>query len=112
MISVVQFSPREKGVDGLAVTTEDLDYLSRLVEVTDGGPTWRQMMDKSVPNMYYQAWQRDLEVVDGPIQLSILEFSLSRRRIIINQVNSYLAFRRVLRSIAAERSTRTLVLRR
>lgn len=59
-------SSPEKGTEGLAVTTEDLDYLSQLVEVNDGGPTWRQMMDKSVPNMYYQAWQRDPET--GPPQ--------------------------------------------
>ncbi|CAA7391262.1 unnamed protein product [Spirodela intermedia] len=59
-------SPPEKGAEGLSVTTGDLDYLSQLVEVTDGGPGWRQMMDRSLPNMYYQAWQRDPET--GPPQ--------------------------------------------
>ncbi|XP_078448395.1 uncharacterized protein LOC144716979 [Wolffia australiana] len=59
-------SPSEKGVEGLAVTTEDLDYLYQLVEVTDGGPAWRQMMDRSIPGMNYQAWQRDNET--GPPQ--------------------------------------------
>lgn len=46
----------------LAVTEEDLQHLFRLVEVTDGGPEWHKMMDKSLPNMRYQAWRRDPEV--------------------------------------------------
>ncbi|KAI3843580.1 hypothetical protein MKX03_022405 [Papaver bracteatum] len=50
----------------LAVTGEDLDYLSQLVEVTDGGPAWIQMMDRSTQTMSYQAWRRDRET--GPPQ--------------------------------------------
>lgn len=46
----------------LAVTTEDLEHLCQLVEVTDGGPTWIQVMDRSSPTMCYQAWRRDPEV--------------------------------------------------
>ncbi|CAL9203849.1 unnamed protein product [Musa hybrid cultivar] len=50
----------------LAVTEEDLEHLCRLVEVTDGGPVWHKMMDKSLPNMRYLAWRRDPET--GPPQ--------------------------------------------
>lgn len=45
------------------VTEDDLQYLSKLVEVTDGGPDWIQMMDRSTPTMSYQAWRRDPEVL-------------------------------------------------
>ncbi|CAN1139110.1 StAR-related lipid transfer protein 7, mitochondrial [Linum perenne] len=48
------------------VSTDDLEYLSKLVEVKDGGPSWIQMMDRSTPTMSYQAWRRDLE--SGPPQ--------------------------------------------
>ncbi|XP_072961852.1 uncharacterized protein [Typha angustifolia] len=50
----------------LAVTGEDLEHLCRLVEVRDGGPAWLKMMEKSLPNMRYQAWRRDPET--GPPQ--------------------------------------------
>ncbi|KAM0935055.1 putative START domain-containing protein [Dioscorea sansibarensis] len=63
----------ENGVDlmkskvpELAVTSQDLDHLCKLVEMTDGGPAWHQMMDKSLPNMSYQAWRREPET--GPPQ--------------------------------------------
>lgn len=46
----------------MAVSHEDLEYLFRLVEETDGGPVWHKMMDKSLPNMSYKAWRRDPEV--------------------------------------------------
>ncbi|MQM01058.1 hypothetical protein Taro_033802 [Colocasia esculenta] len=59
-------SPPAEGGQGLAVTTEDLEYLSQLVEETDGGPAWRQMMERTLPNMGYQAWHRDRE--NGPPQ--------------------------------------------
>ncbi|GAA0184383.1 hypothetical protein LIER_31671 [Lithospermum erythrorhizon] len=55
--------PKEKS--GL-VTEEDLKYLSQLVEETDGGPDWIQMMDRSSPSMSYQAWRRDIK--NGPPQ--------------------------------------------
>lgn len=45
------------------ISDEDLDYLWHLVERKDGGPPWKHMMERSTPNMSYQAWQRDLEVV-------------------------------------------------
>lgn len=48
------------------VTDEDLRYLDGLVEEQDGGPAWIQMMDRSTPNMSYQAWRRDPE--SGPPQ--------------------------------------------
>ena len=44
------------------VMEDDLEHLSKLVEVTDGGPAWIQMMDRSTPTMSYQAWRRDPEV--------------------------------------------------
>ncbi|XP_055821802.1 uncharacterized protein LOC129890250 [Solanum dulcamara] len=48
------------------VTDADLHYLDGLVEEQDGGPAWIQMMDRSTPNMSYQAWRRDPET--GPPQ--------------------------------------------
>ncbi|XP_042419349.1 uncharacterized protein LOC122007883 isoform X1 [Zingiber officinale] len=48
------------------VTEEDLEHLFRLVEETDGGPAWQKMMEKSLPNMDYQAWKREPET--GPPQ--------------------------------------------
>ncbi|KAE9604065.1 putative START-like domain-containing protein [Lupinus albus] len=47
-------------------TTEDFHHLFQLVEETDGGLPWIQMMDRSTLNMYYQAWRR--EPKDGPPQ--------------------------------------------
>ncbi|KAL1556428.1 hypothetical protein AAHA92_12053 [Salvia divinorum] len=49
-----------------AVTEDDLKHFHKLVEEKDGGPVWIQMMDRSTPNMSYQAWRRDLET--GPPQ--------------------------------------------
>ncbi|KAF7828089.1 StAR-related lipid transfer protein 7, mitochondrial [Senna tora] len=48
------------------LTERDLEHLSKLVEEKDGGPAWIQMMDRSTPNMTYQAWRRDPET--GPPQ--------------------------------------------
>ncbi|KAL0313113.1 UNVERIFIED_CONTAM: hypothetical protein Sradi_5710600 [Sesamum radiatum] len=48
------------------VNGDDLRHLHRLVEEKDGGPAWIQMMDRSTPNMSYQAWRRDPET--GPPQ--------------------------------------------
>ncbi|KAL2237875.1 uncharacterized protein LOC105164409 [Sesamum indicum] len=48
------------------VNEDDLRHLHRLVEEKDGGPAWIQMMDRSIPNMSYQAWRRDPET--GPPQ--------------------------------------------
>lgn len=45
----------------LAVGSEDLDYLCRIVEERDGGKPWIHMMDRSLPGMVYQAWRRDPE---------------------------------------------------
>ncbi|XP_020092474.1 uncharacterized protein LOC109712985 [Ananas comosus] len=54
------------GTQKLAVSGDDLVHLWRLVEETDGGPLWHQMMDKTLPSMSYKAWRRDTE--DGPPQ--------------------------------------------
>ncbi|XWS38056.1 hypothetical protein CRYUN_Cryun19dG0098200 [Craigia yunnanensis] len=48
------------------VTEEDLKQLWQLVEMRDGGPGWIHMMDRSAPNMSYQAWRRDPKT--GPPQ--------------------------------------------
>ncbi|XP_042405881.1 uncharacterized protein LOC121996114 isoform X1 [Zingiber officinale] len=48
------------------LTDADMEHLFRLVEETDGGPAWQKMMDKSLPNMAYQAWKREPET--GPPQ--------------------------------------------
>ncbi|KAJ8468009.1 hypothetical protein OPV22_030561 [Ensete ventricosum] len=56
----------ERRSEKLAMTEDDLEHLCRLVEVTDGGPEWHKMMDKSSPDMRYQAWRRDPET--GPPQ--------------------------------------------
>ena len=50
------------------VTEADLLYLDGLVEESDGGPAWIQMMDRSTSNMSYQAWRRDPET--GPPAIS------------------------------------------
>lgn len=47
---------------GSVVDEKDLEHLRQLVEVTDGGPAWIQMMDRSTPTMSYQAWRRDVPV--------------------------------------------------
>ncbi|CAL1373730.1 unnamed protein product [Linum trigynum] len=48
------------------VSTDDLQYLCKLVEVKDDGPAWIQMMDRSTQTMSYEAWRRDPE--SGPPQ--------------------------------------------
>ncbi|XP_022867897.1 uncharacterized protein LOC111387559 isoform X1 [Olea europaea var. sylvestris] len=58
-------SKLEKERTGL-VNEDDLKDLHQLVEEKDGGPAWIQMMDRSTPNMSYQAWRRDPE--NGPPQ--------------------------------------------
>ncbi|THU73105.1 hypothetical protein C4D60_Mb04t19290 [Musa balbisiana] len=58
--------PQQPDGEKSAVTEKDLQHLCQLVEMTDGGPAWRKMMEKSLPNMSYQAWQRDPQT--GPPQ--------------------------------------------
>lgn len=48
------------------VTEEDLEVLSELVDMKDGGPPWIQMMDRSTPTMTYQGWRRDPKVMVFP----------------------------------------------
>ena len=54
----------EMGNEELAVGKDDLVNLWRLVEGNDGGLPWIKMMEKSLPNMTYQAWRRDPPVGD------------------------------------------------
>ncbi|XP_008778542.2 uncharacterized protein LOC103698325 [Phoenix dactylifera] len=63
---MVAVCPPDAESENLAVTEEDLEHLYKLVEVTDGGPVWHKMMDRTLPNMSYQAWRRDPET--GPPQ--------------------------------------------
>lgn len=44
------------------VTVEDLARFMKMLDCTDGGPTWQPLMEKSVPGMAYQAWRREPEV--------------------------------------------------
>lgn len=44
------------------MTSEDLKHLFQIVEVTDGGPAWQQMMDKTMPGFTYRAWKREPKV--------------------------------------------------
>lgn len=64
----------EKGLRSI-VTEHDLQNLCKLVGEKDGGPAWIQMMDRSTPNMTYQAWRRDQEVFLTPdfIELLLLD---------------------------------------
>nr|XP_010934199.1 uncharacterized protein LOC105054408 [Elaeis guineensis] len=64
--SMVVVRPPDGKSEEVAVMEEDLEHLIQLVEVTDGGPMWHQMMDRSLPNMSYQAWRRDPKT--GPPQ--------------------------------------------
>lgn len=50
----------------IAVTSEDVEHLCRLVEGRDGGRAWTQILDRQTPTMLYQAWHRDPEI--GPPQ--------------------------------------------
>jgi hypothetical protein len=50
----------------LAVNTDDLKHLRRVVQEKDGGPAWIHMMDRTLPTFRYQAWRRDME--NGPPQ--------------------------------------------
>lgn len=47
------------------VTKEDLEHMCQLVEERDEGPAWQQMMERSMPNMRYQAWKREPKVMSG-----------------------------------------------
>ncbi|XP_016455599.2 uncharacterized protein LOC107779655 [Nicotiana tabacum] len=65
-VSCSSFSSSELEGEKSVVTEADLLYLDGLVEESDGGPAWIQMMDRSTSNMSYQAWRRDPET--GPPQ--------------------------------------------
>lgn len=44
------------------VSTEDLAQFMKMLDCTDGGPTWQPLMEKAVTGMSYQAWRREPEV--------------------------------------------------
>ena len=51
------------GQETLVIMDEDLEHLCNPLQAKDGGPAWHQVMDRSTPTMYYQAWRRDPKVV-------------------------------------------------
>lgn len=52
---------REKKLD--IVTEKDLEHLLHLLDVGNANMEWQSMMDKSTPNMSYQAWRHEPEVL-------------------------------------------------
>ncbi|KFK39597.1 hypothetical protein AALP_AA3G264700 [Arabis alpina] len=54
---------REKKLD--IVIEKDLEHLLRLLQVGNATMEWQSMMDKSTPNMSYQAWRHEPET--GPV---------------------------------------------
>ena len=44
------------------VTENDLEHLLQLLEVGNATREWQSMMDKTTPNMTYQAWRHEPEV--------------------------------------------------
>ncbi|GER25736.1 polyketide cyclase/dehydrase and lipid transportsuperfamily protein [Striga asiatica] len=59
-------SSKAKTEESSVVNEDDVKHLHRLVEEKDGGPSWIKMMERSTPNMSYQAWRRDPKT--GPPQ--------------------------------------------
>ncbi|KAL1200058.1 hypothetical protein V5N11_030284 [Cardamine amara subsp. amara] len=47
------------------VTENDLEHLLQLLEVGNAAMEWQNMMDKTTPNMTYQAWRH--EPLTGPV---------------------------------------------
>ncbi|CAL9225334.1 unnamed protein product [Arabidopsis halleri] len=47
------------------VTENDLEHLLQLLEVGNAAMEWQSMMDKTTPNMSYQAWRHEPET--GPV---------------------------------------------
>ncbi|KAL9817466.1 putative START domain-containing protein [Arabidopsis thaliana] len=47
------------------VTENDLEHLLQLLEVGNAALEWQSMMDKTTPNMSYQAWRHEPET--GPV---------------------------------------------
>ncbi|CAA0383391.1 unnamed protein product [Arabidopsis thaliana] len=47
------------------VTEKDLEHLLHLLEAGNASFEWQSMMDKSTPNMSYQAWRHEPEI--GPV---------------------------------------------
>ncbi|XP_010466606.1 PREDICTED: uncharacterized protein LOC104746781 [Camelina sativa] len=45
--------------EGVVVTEKDLEHLLQLLEARNANFEWQSMMDKSTPNMSYQAWRHD-----------------------------------------------------
>lgn len=71
----------ERGQD--IVTQADLENLLHLLESKGGVMDWQCFMERSTPNMQYQAWRHDPEV-DSVVQLSL------HADIVYNLTKSYL----------------------
>lgn len=51
------------------VTQADLEHLLHLLEGKDGVMDWQSFMERSTPNMQYNAWRHESEV-DSNVQFS------------------------------------------
>ncbi|KAL6003963.1 hypothetical protein ACLOJK_004509 [Asimina triloba] len=63
--------PSSARTENLVVTNEDLEHLCQLVEEKDGGLTWQQMMNRTLPTMTCQARRRDVKACDSPPQYRV-----------------------------------------
>ncbi|KAM7257214.1 hypothetical protein ACFE04_012955 [Oxalis oulophora] len=54
-------SNSSSGTDGEIVTENDLEHLVHLLEGKVGEMEWQNLMERSTPNMLYQAWRNELE---------------------------------------------------
>ena len=45
------------------MTENDLEHLLQLLEVGNATREWQFMMDKTTPNMSYQAWRHEPQVI-------------------------------------------------
>lgn len=63
---------------------EDLEHLLYLLEAGNANMEWQSMMDKSTPNMSYQAWRHEPEVLSLAFNICFLLTSTSDRyRIVV-----------------------------
>ena len=63
-VDFISFSRPSTGTSQIenVVTENDLEHLLNLLESKDGEMGWQSMMERSTPNMAYQAWRHEPEV--------------------------------------------------
>lgn len=59
------------------VTENDLEHLLHLLEGKEGDMEWQSMMERSTPNMAYQAWRHEPKVLFASIS-SVSHYLLFR----------------------------------